>query len=236
MFMMMIIRRRNTFNRQLRQTRVFGLTWLYLGKIKQNIGDDVKAYKLLLKAFLCDPEDNEISYSYYRCGCTDRFCDSVIVYFKNVLRWYPDNKHLHYLQIDLLIRSKQYESAMELIEKSIVVFGKRDGILDAALSVRKLLGPEEGDTKSKDQTAVVNIESEINNLEEFLYHLKRVVKRIDFVDKADCPASKNIASVFGATIVSEHPLENDNSCYGWTFEHQDVVAWLEDSRIEKQLI
>jgi tetratricopeptide (TPR) repeat protein len=189
-------------------------------------GDEDKAYKLMFKGFLCSPGDKDISTGYYRYGYFDILSDEVIHCFEKVLRFYPDNKQLHYLLIDLLIRSQQYHKAMMLIEKSIIIFGKEDGIIDAALNIRGQLGPIEGKNGMHKKKAVVEIDHEIDNFECFIYDLKMVSEGIDFVDNGRSPNSKNIAAVFGASIVPERQTSNDEAPYQWEFKHDDVVNWL----------
>ena len=211
------------FQSAIRLNPNFGLPWFYLGAIKHSRGDKKRAYKLIRRGFLCNPEDKNISNEYYQYGKTEKF-DDVLLTFERIINLVPDNKHLNYLFIDLLIQSKNYKGAMDCIEKCIVMFGKEDGIINAALSIRKLLGPNGNGSNDREKAALVNIDSEIDSFEIFLYDLKSRTDKIDFVDNKNCPFSKNIASVFGATIINDLPTSNGGNNYLWHFDHNDVVS------------
>ena len=215
------------FVEAIRHNRDFELPWFYLSEIiKHSKGDENKAYKLLRRAFFCNPENFNIANKYYEYGLHHNYCEDVISNIENAINIYSANKHLNFLLIDLMIKSKYYNRAMGHIEKCIVLFGKEDGIIDAALSIRNQLGPEIYHGKQK-KTAVVNIDSEIDNLEIFLYELKSITNRIDFVDTGKFPDSRNIAAIFGASIISENST-NTNS-YEWEFKHNDILNWLEET-------
>lgn len=214
------------FESAIRADDACGLAWLNLGKINQIEGSKAAALKLIRKGFLRSPENNEIAHEYYRMVCQEEKYDEAIRHFEKTIKWLPENKCLHYLLIDLLIRSGRYEDAMMLIEMSIIKFGKDDGILDAALKMRMQLGPTGNKGNSKENTAAVNINSEIDNFEAFLYDLKSITKNIDFLDNGNSPVSKKIAAIFGASIVSEKTGVKNSARYKWKFNHHDVLNWL----------
>ena len=214
------------FSAALRIETDFGLSWYYLGRIKQIQGSEVAAMKLFRKAFLCAPENKDIANAYHRFVCQNGNQDKAISQFKRTTQWMPDNKHLHYLLIDLLIRSDRNEEAMSVIEESIVKFGKDDGILDAALAVRNGLSskrPEKGNEKNN---AAINIDSEVDQFEIFLHNLKSHTNRIDFLDTGNTPISSKIAAVFGASIVPVDKACEDRP-YRWMFQHNDVLDRLQ---------
>ena len=217
------------FTLAIRADHDFGLPWFFLGKIYRIKGDDNKSFKLTQKAFVVSPEDGDVSNCYYQFGCTDNLRDQAINRFEDAIKTNPENKNLHYLFIDLLIQSKQYEKAMKVIEKSIILFGKKDGIIDAALSIRDQLGPEGKGTNGQNQPAAVSIDSEIDKIERFFYKLKRTTDKIDFLDKGTTPISKNIATVFGATIIPGNNTADNCTEYKWVFRQDDVLNCIHDT-------
>jgi Flp pilus assembly protein TadD len=220
---------RKYFESAIRADRYWGQPWLSLSEIKRIEGDETRAFKLIRRAFMCSPEDRDLANRYYKYGCLEKFSDAVIYQFENTIKYLPGNKQAYYLLIDLLIQSNNYEKAMDLIETCIIAFGKEDGIIEAALSIREYLGLHGSKDRAKEKGAVVEIDSEVDHLGAFLSDLKSRGVRIDFVDKGQCHISKKIAVIFGASIISTGSAAKKYGSYQLKFKHNDVVEWLSNT-------
>ena len=115
---------------------------------------------------------------------------------------YPNNRKIAYTLIDFLVQQGRYDAAMDKIEAAIVKFGIEDGILTAALQVRKKLGPMK--IKSRMNKPAVSccmiIKDEEKYLARCLTSVKPIVDEMIVVDTGSADRSKDIAAAFGAQV------------------------------------
>jgi Flp pilus assembly protein TadD len=116
----------------------FGAAYAGLSNLYADAGDAKSAFGLLKKAFALSPDDPDIL-SAYHFAVMERGChEDAENLFNEGVNLFPDNKRLHYLRIDVMLRQEKYGSAVDKIDDAIIKFGEADGILEAAEHIRKL--------------------------------------------------------------------------------------------------
>lgn len=120
--------------------------------------------------------------------------------FAGLARRHPENITLRSLHIALCLQSQDEVQAMQSIEKLMADTGPSDGLLDAALSVRRRL-PAEPSPPSGLSLCMI-IRNEADRLARFLWMVKPLADEMVVVDTGSRDRSADIARVFGARVFS----------------------------------
>jgi glycosyltransferase involved in cell wall biosynthesis/Flp pilus assembly protein TadD len=173
-----------------------------LAAVKLATDRENEALKLLEQGFLLSPTDLDVATNYHAFinSCGDYNRAEKIARQAAVL--YPKNRKIAYMLIDFLIQQGNFLQAMDNIEASIVQFGIEDGILAAALKVRKQLGCMMIKPSKKKATVscCMIIKDEEKYLARCLASVKPIVDEMIVVDTGSVDRSKDIATVMGAKV------------------------------------
>ena len=183
-----------------------------MGLMKWTDNDKEGALNLFEKAFILGPQwmDNAVSYhtAAVELGALER-AERII---RDALVLYPQEKRIVFILIDVLLKEEKFEAAMAEIEEAITSFDVDDGILAAALDVRKKVGPMQIDDNETRGTLSVCIitKNEEKYIARCLAGLKPVADEIIVVDTGSTDKTKPIAEAFGAQVI-DLPWNNDFS-------------------------
>jgi hypothetical protein len=122
--------------------------------------------------------------------------------FREARSLYPSNRTIVFLLIDLLISQEDYGTAMAEIEAAMAAFKVDDGLIDAALEVRRMIGPLEigVNTGSPTLSLCMIVKNEQANLVRCLSSVKDVVDEMIVVDTGSTDRTKEIAAALGARV------------------------------------
>lgn len=134
--------------------------------------------------------------------------------FEDALYFRDDDRDLRYLLIDLLIKSGELAAALAHAERAMVLFGADTGLVNAALALRRSVGPlvisPEARAKGTSVSLCMIAKNEARDLPRCLASLKPVVDEIVVCDTGSNDGTREIAEAFGARVV-EHPWTGDFS-------------------------
>jgi tetratricopeptide (TPR) repeat protein len=162
-----------------------------------------EALTLFEKGFILSPTSSDILNNFSRAVSALGKWERAEKVFKDADSLYPNNKLIKYQLIDVLMQQGKNVEAMYKIEDAIASFGIDDGILPAALKIRKLLGPKEINKETKKMSTVslcMIVKNEENYLARCLRSVKPVVDEMIVVDTGSEDRTNEIARVFGAKV------------------------------------
>ena len=119
--------------------------------------------------------------------------------FREAKTFYPQNRRIAFLLIDILIRQEKYELAVQKIREAMITFGLSDGILSAAQAVLdKLKAQVTAKVRKKPALSLCMIVKDKEDyLTKCLMSVMPVVDEIIIVDTGSSDRTKEIAKVFG---------------------------------------
>jgi O-antigen biosynthesis protein len=177
-----------------------------LADVARSAGDEQLAETLLERSFHLDPSDSAIARNYHNSIVTQ---DQLVRAERALAKgrhFYPECDTLAYLHIDILLRLERFIDAMAAIEHALVTFKLDPGFLDAAQSVRDKLGPLRIDPELNRRGISVSlcmiVKDEEKNLPRCLKSLLPVVDEIIIADTGSTDHTREIASIFGARVIS----------------------------------
>ncbi len=163
-----------------------------------------QALDLLEKGFQLQPLTSEAALMYHQAITDAAMPDRGEKLFLEMRRIHPQNKRIHFLLIDLLVRQGKSADALEEIETACVVYGIDDGMLSAGLELRDSVGPMTIPPGKIDRKTGVSLcmimKDEEKNLPRCLKSLKPVVDEIVLVDTGSSDRSLAVARLFGARV------------------------------------
>jgi len=191
------------FNRAIDADPDFGEPYTNLGSVLWETGDTNEALNHFERGFILSPTDIDIAVTYHEAVTALTEFKRAEPIVREALEQFTNNKKLHYILIDVLIKLGKFNRAMALIETIISAFGIQDGILSAALKLREQFGPIKIRKRTK-RKASVSLCMIVKNEEEFLSkcldRVKSIVDEIIIVDTGSKDRSRDIATVFGAQV------------------------------------
>ena len=171
--------------------------------LRRQQGDAQACFEFARKAFLCSPASREIAITFHEGSVIVHKLPQAEAALREALSGCPMNRRLQFFLIDLLLRQGKVVEAMAEIESALVDFGVEEGILAAALTIRKLLGPmvvTVNPTPGGSVSLCIIVKNEKNHLARCLRSVKAVVDEIILVDTGSSDETKDIARVFGAQV------------------------------------
>jgi tetratricopeptide (TPR) repeat protein len=202
-----------SFREAIRQDETCALALLGLGSLESSMGNTPAALDCLEKALRLSPSSREIAIAFHQAAIDSSEYQRAESVFREALRVLPLQRRLRFLLIDLLLRQRQWNQAMAETESAMNDFGVDDGILSAALSVRRRIGPccmtgPHGVPGTLSLCMIVK--NEASCLARCLFSVKPLVDEMIVVDTGSTDATRDIAEAFGARVY-EAPWENDFS-------------------------
>jgi glycosyltransferase involved in cell wall biosynthesis/Tfp pilus assembly protein PilF len=181
----------------------WGLAHLWLGLLQWEQNLPAEAMHLLEAGFLRSPTTRELAIHYHAVALALKQFERAELSFRSVLLRHGHNRRLRFLLIDLLLRAEKTQAAMGEIEAALADFGIDDGLLSAALAVRKRLGPlslSNGSQLHRRISLCMIAKNEEAHLARCLQSIQAVVDEIVVVDTGSTDRTRAIATAFGAHI------------------------------------
>ncbi len=185
----------------------YGEPYTNLGMLKWLAGDQEGALDLFEKGFILSPDRCDVCTAYYDAVNILDLHGRAEPIFSEARSAYPENMRILFLLIDLLLKQDKHQEAMKLVERAMVHQGMDEGILAAALEIRKKIGPKiiekakYSKTKSAPSLSVCMIvKNEEKHLAYCLNSLTPVADEMIVVDTGSTDKTKVIAEAFGARI------------------------------------
>lgn len=191
------------FNKAVTSDPGHGEPYSNLGTLKWKEGDKEAALDLYERGFILSPAVTDIATLYHSAITQMKRFERGQNPFIDAVQLYPENKRLKYLLIDILIQQSKQEVAMKYIEEAMIGYGMDDGILSAALNIRKALGPLQISKSIQGNPSVslcMIVKNEEKHLAKCLRSAKPVVDEMIVVDTGSNDRTKDIATAFGAKV------------------------------------
>ncbi|SPD74740.1 hypothetical protein PITCH_A330005 [uncultured Desulfobacterium sp.] len=201
------------FNRAIGADPSYGEPYANLGFMRWSAGKENEALEYFEKAFILTPTVSDIFQNYHSAVKVMEKYDRAEIIFRQACALYPTNKRLQYLFIDVLTRLEKQRDAMKEIEDAIQKFGVEDGIISAALEVRKSVGPFDKIKAPEKGTKVslcMIVKNEEAQIAKCISNLKSIVDEVIIVDTGSSDKTRKIATIFGAKV-HEYQWTNDFS-------------------------
>ena len=120
----------------------YGEPYTNLGMLKWLAGDQEGALDLFEKGFILSPDRADVITAYYDAVHTLDLYGRAETIFSEARNAYPENMRILFLLTDILLKQDKHHEAMKLVERAMVHLGMDEGILAAALEIRKKIGPK----------------------------------------------------------------------------------------------
>jgi tetratricopeptide (TPR) repeat protein len=189
-----------------------GRSYTNLGLIKWALEDKTDAMDYLEKGFTLSPTVPDNIILYHSAAKATGKLEQAENLFREIKRFYPLDKKMHFLFIDFLIGQNKNKAAMDEIEKAMISYGIDEGILTAAIEMRNRVGvPKISIPKrAKTLSACIIAKNEEGNLPRCLLNLQPIADEIILVDTGSTDRTKEIAFAFGAQVF-DFPWTDDFS-------------------------
>ncbi len=181
----------------------YGEPYTNLGILKWAEKKIAEALDLLERGFILSPTITDIAVSYYSAITSEKAWNRVERIFQEAKSLHPSNRRIVFLLIEILLRVEKHISAMDEIEKAIIRFGIDDGIIKAALAVRKKIGPvtiRKSSKRGATLSLCMIVKNEVRSLAKCLSSVKNIVDEMIVVDTGSTDGTRDIAEVFGAQL------------------------------------
>ena len=181
-----------------------GGAWLSLGMLQWGNGDQEGAYYAVRRAVTADPLNDEAVKILQDLAARNHHNAEVLQIISNAAQLYPDSRHLARHQAELLAKCGRELEALKACEAFLVRFGVDEDMLSLALQMRRNIGVF--DRLSETGTRSISLCMIVKNEERFLpaclASLKPVVDEMIIVDTGSTDRTVDIATVFGARVLS----------------------------------
>jgi|GEM_PF-204877 len=190
------------FQKAIHAASGYGEPYTNLGVMKWEAGEKEEALDWMERGFILSPTSTDNLQLYHSAvselGAFERAEKS----FLEAEALYPSHKKIQYLLMDVLLRQGKNEAAMERIEKAIAEFGMDEGMMKAALEVRKKIGPKEIPERMERRaiSLCMIVKNEQEHLARCLQTVKTIVDEMIVVDTGSLDRTKELATIFGAKV------------------------------------
>ena len=184
---------------------------LYLGLVNKRLGRPESALASLQTGFNCSPTARAVVLAYHNEVVAQSRFETAGRAFEEAIERHPANQRLRFLHIDILLRCRSLERAMDAILDCLAIFGPDPGLLDAALRVRGQLGASDTDATGKGGPTLslcMIARNEESHLSRCLAGIRKMVEEIIVVDTGSDDRTIDIARAFGARVF-EMQWQND---------------------------
>jgi tetratricopeptide (TPR) repeat protein len=139
--------------------------------------------------------------AYHTAALNSGACSRAETVLGDVLARHPHDKRLQFLRIDLLLRQEKRREAMDAIEGAMAEFGVDEGMLAAALSVRRRIERSDRCAPDPEVSLCMIVKNEERHLARCLQSVKRLVDEIVVADTGSTDRTREIATAFGARVI-----------------------------------
>lgn len=185
-----------------------------LAKLAEDVGDMSLAIALFERAVIRAPQNVDMRNEFIRLSVSLNELARAGRLLMESRHFYASDASLAYAYIDILLKQNNFVAAMETIEQVLASFKVQEGFLEAALAVRREIGPMVVNSERHRQGISVSlcmiVKNEEKNLARCLSAAKPLVDEMIIVDTGSSDSTRKIAEVFGA-VVSDFPWNGDYS-------------------------
>jgi FkbM family methyltransferase len=184
----------------------YGDPYTNIGMLRWKTRQKQEAVDLFEKGFILSPDKGDLITSYYQAISSLELYERAEPIFREAKTGYPENKRILFLLIDILLKQDKFQEAMKEVEKAMVHFGMDEGILAAALEIRRRIGAKTIAVTDRSATAAPTlsvcmiVKDEERHMANCLYSLSPVADEMIVVDTGSADSTKRIAEAFGAQV------------------------------------
>ncbi|HET6491212.1 MAG TPA: glycosyltransferase, partial [Syntrophales bacterium] len=229
----------------------YGEPYTNIGMLRWKAGRETEAVDLLEKGFILSPDKGDIITGYYQTACSLELYGRAEIAFREAWMAYPENKRILFLLIDILLKQDKFPEAMKQVEKAMVQLGMDEGILAAALEIRKKIGPKTikpvktAKAKAAPTLSVCMIvKNEERHLAYCLNSLSPVADEMIVVDTGSTDKTREIAEAFGARVYAfewihdfsaarNHSLAQAQGDWILVMDADEVISLQDHARLKK---
>jgi len=180
--------------------------WCGLAQAAEAGNDPAAAFEWYRRAFVVAPACLDAARGLHRLAAGPGEQALARKLFEEALPFRDDDRDLRYLLIDLLIRAGEQPAALAHAERAMVLFGADTGLVNAALALRRSVGPlvipPEARARGTSISLCMIAKNEAKDLPRCLASLKPVVDEIVVCDTGSSDGTREIAEAFGARVVT----------------------------------
>jgi glycosyltransferase involved in cell wall biosynthesis/Tfp pilus assembly protein PilF len=217
------------FRRAINEDPACGEPCTNLGVLLWSSGNREEGLNLLERGFVLSPEHNDANTLYYSAISESDAFPRAERAFREALALHPQNRRIAFLLIDSLLKQQRRREALERIEDAMLLHGIDDGILDAALAVRRQVGPSVAASGTSAERKTISlcmiVKNEQAHLARCLHSVRSLVDEMIVVDTGSTDRTRDIADIFGARLF-EFPWTGDfSSARNYSLE-QAACDWI----------
>ncbi len=205
----------------------YGDPYTNLGTLEWTAGRRTEALPLIQRGFVLSPQSAKLATAYHSAITAIGAWDRAERAFAEARALHPENRRLTHLLTDILLRQHNAIAAMEIINEAMLNFGIDDGLLAAALEVRKKVGPLDTVPQGKRGgiSVCLIVKNEEQNLPRCLMGLRSLAREMIVVDTGSTDRSREVATAFGAKVF-EQPWTGDFSAARNHSLRQATADWI----------
>ena len=228
----------------------FGEPYTNMGMLKWKAEQKEEAVDLFEKGFILSPDKGDLVTAYYNAISALELYSRAENIFREARAAYPENKRVLFLLIDIFLKQEKFPEAMREVEKAMVQFGMDEGIISAALAIRRKIGAktiavDEGKAKVAPTLSVCMIvKNEQQRLAYCLNSLSPVADEMIVVDTGSTDKTKEIAEAFGAQIhdikwtndfavARNHSLSKAQGDWILVMDADEVISFQDHAKLKK---
>ena len=231
----------------------YGDPYTNMGMLRWKGERQEEALDLFEKGFILLPDNGDLITAYFTAVSSLERYGRAEKIFREAQTAYPENKRLLFLLIDILLKQEKFQEAMCSVEKAIVDFGIDEGILAAALEIRKKIGAKsitlrEGAAKTEPTLSVCMIvKDEERHLAKCLYSVSPVADEMIVVDTGSQDKTLEIAESFGAQVYNfawtndfsaarNYSLSKAQGDWILVMDADEVLSFQDHAKLKKLLV
>ena len=236
-----------SFKKAIQSDPSLGETYKNLGLLKLEDKKREEALELLEKAFILSPASTEIATTYHIAITETGTLESCEKRLREAMHFFPRDKRMSFLLIDVLLKQGKDDAAMREIEGVMLDFGIDNGTLSAAIEVRERLDAEKGVKKAKGKPSLslcMIVKNEEKYLASCLASISPIVDEMIVVDTGSTDRTKDIARAFGAQLYDfewtgdfsearNYSLTKATGDWVLILDADEVVSLLDHARLSK---
>jgi glycosyltransferase involved in cell wall biosynthesis len=122
-------------------------------------------------------------------------------FFDKLKSRFPNEREIQKLHVALCIHQEDYWAAMDTIEKMVAICTPDEGLIDAALAVRRKIGPitiAASQRKRGTISLCMIVKNEVAGIGACLNGAKKIADEIIVVDTGSSDRTADVASIYGA--------------------------------------